>query len=267
MSQPHTSLSAAALRPLRAEPRRRGSAADVATVAVVCSAAAERDRLAAVLVDAGFTVLQASNLDGARALIAAETVDLVLLHCAALVGAELVFCRTLAARPHSPLLLVVAGQADIVDEIVALEIGADDLLAGAVNERLVLARAKALLRRAAPRRQRDLACEAPAGWRMNPTTRAAISPTGRSVLLAPSDASAFHLFLSNPGVVFTGEAGARALGAGPVSPAAFRTTVCRLRKRLDELGEGDPILTVRGVGYAFAPAGLGADTRIPELAA
>lgn len=266
MSNPHTVHSAAVqARAFLADGSRR-AATDATTVAVVGAIVGERDRLADLLAETGFTVLQAANLDGARTLIAMESVDLIVLHCAALVGDELAFCRTLASPPHSPLLLVLVGQADVVDEIVALEIGADDLLAGPVADRLVLARAKALLRRAPPRRAR-VADAAPAGWRLNPTTRAAISPFGRSVVLTPSDASALHLFLTNPGVVFTGEAGARALGTAPVSPAAFRTTVCRLRKKLDGLGEGDPILTVRGVGYAYAPRGLHADLAVTALAA
>lgn len=267
MHQPRTALSAVEPSAVLTDGPWRPSATDATTVAVVSASALERDRLAALMVDAGFNVLQAATLDFAHSLIASEVVDLVVLHCPALVGDELAFCRTLASDAGGPLLLVLVGQADLVDEIVALEIGADDLLAGAVADRLVLAHAKALLRRAPPRRPRDAVRQPAAGWRMNPTTRAAISPAGRSVVLAPSDASAFHLFLTNPGVVFTGEAGARALGADRINTGTFRTTVCRLRKKLDELGEGDPILTVRGIGYAYAPAGRQTDLRLSDLAA
>lgn len=250
-----------------ADTARRRPATDATTVAVVSPSASERDRLAKLFVEAGFTVLQAESPEAAQTLIGPAGVDLVLLQCPAMVGDELAFCRNLASTPFAPLVLVLASRADVVDEIIALEVGADDLLVGPVADRLVLAHAKALLRRAAPRVRMDSPerDEADSGWRLNPTTRAAISPGGRSVLLAPADASAFHLFLTNPGVVFTGEAGARAIGAGAVSPAAFRTTVCRLRKKLDGLGDGRPIQTVRGIGYAYAPA-VGR-VRATELAA
>lgn len=268
MDQPHPNqFDAARSRPCPTDAAWRAPTTDAARVAIVSPSSRERRRLAALVADAGFTVLQASKLDVAEALIASEDVDLVLLNCAALVGETLSFCRTLASDAGGPLLLVLAGQADVVDEIVALEVGADDLLVGAVADRLVVARAKALLRRAAPRRRSGGSGETSLGWRMNPTTRTAISPAGRSVVLAPSDASALHLFLSHPDVVFTNEAGAQALGAGRTNPATFRTTVCRLRKKLAELGDGDPIMTVRGVGYAYAPAGPRASLLLSNPAA
>ena len=58
-------------------------------------------------------------------------------------------------------------------------------------------------------------------------------------------------------MVFTCEAGARALGARQPDARAFRTTVCRLRKKLNALHASGPIETVRGVGYVYAPSGRG----------
>lgn len=268
MDQPHpTQFNAARSRPCPTDGAWPSLSPDAARVAIVSPSTLDRRRLAALFADTGFTVLQASKLHVAQALIESEDVDLVLLNCASLARECLAFCRTLASEAGGPLLLVLAGQADVVDEIVALEVGADDLLIGAVADRLVVARAKALLRRAAPRRRSGDGRETTEGWRMNPTTRTAISPAGRSVVLAPSDASAFHLFLSNPDVVFTNEAGAHALGAGRTHPATFRTTVCRLRKKLGEVGDGDPIQTIRGVGYAYAPGGSRANLLLRHLAA
>src|SRR5690606_4411258 len=90
-------------------------------------------------------------------------------------------------------------------------------------------------------------------WRLDPISRTATGPGGRSVALAPGQASVLHLFLSRPGEVFTCEQGARAIGAGPQGAASFRTTVCRLRQKLDTLNDGQPIQTVRGVGYTYVP--------------
>lgn len=224
--------------------------ADVATLMVISRSASERARLTALYVDAGFAVLEAADVVVAKHVMGATTLDLIVLECPSLVEAELAFCRTVAAAPRSRLL-VLAATADLVDEIVALELGADDLLTGRIPERLLLARSRALLRRtrsqpATPSRQKRAA-----GWRLDPTTRSVFSPKGQRVLLSPSEASALHLFLSNPGVVFTCETGARALGASKRGAQGFRTTVCRLRKRLKPLSDNPPIQTVRGVGYVF----------------
>ncbi len=233
----------------RAEP-----AGDLATLMVVGRAASGRARLAALFQDAGFTVLECADIPGARHMMRATKLDMIVLECPSLIGDELAFCQAVSAGPRVPLLILAAG-ADVVDEIVALELGADDLLTGHATDRLVLARARALLRRTG--RQDAPAGPLPdvlGGWRLDAVTRTAISPDGESVLLSPADASALHLFLSNPGVVFTCEAGAQALGAGVRGARGFRTTVCRLRKKLNSLNGDGPIQTVWGVGYTYAPA-------------
>ncbi len=219
---------------------------------VVSGEAPARAGLGRLFREAGFTVLECPDIAAATQMLRAAKLDLIVLKCPSLVGDELAFCRTVAAGPCAPLL-VLAADADVVDEIVALELGADDLLTGEVADRLVLARARALLRRAQPLAEARPKREATGQWRLNPTTRAATSPGGQSVLLSPGDAAALHLFLTNPGVVFTCEAGARALGAGKLDARGFRTTVCRLRKKLNPLHEIEPIRTVRGIGYMFAP--------------
>lgn len=235
----------------------RSRVPDAATVAVVGASPSERWRLGALAGEIGCTVLEAASPEAARRLAATGSVDLVILHCAALVGEGLAVCRALSGAQRPPLVLIVAETADLVDEILALELGADDLILGTATDRLVLARLKALLRRAPPRQPVVQSRRDRPGWRLNPTTRAATSPGGRTAVLSPSDASVFHLFLENPGVVLTGETGARALRITPPTAAAFRTAVCRLRKKLGALGDGEPILTVRGVGYvsALSPPG------------
>jgi len=209
-------------------------------------------RLEHLFKDAGFTVLECPDIAAATQMMRSAKLDLIVLQCRSLVGGELTFCGAVAAAPCAPLL-VLATNADVVDEIVALELGADDLLTGEVADRLVLARARALLRRTRPLAAARLKPEATGQWRLNATTRTATSPGGQTVLLSPGDASALHLFLTNPGVVFTCQAGALALGAGKLDARGFRTTVCRLRKKLNPLYEIEPIQTVRGIGYMFAP--------------
>ena len=231
----------------------RSPATSSAAVLLVSRSAAMRLRLSRLFEEADLAVLEAVDPGAARQMMRTARLDLIVLECPSLIGDELAFCQTVAAGPRIPLL-VLAAAADLVDEIVALELGADDLLAGEVADRLVLARARALLRRG---RRDDSPLPVhrpePAGWRLDPISRTATSPAGRSVVLPPGHASVLHLFLSRPGEVFTCEQGARAIGAGPQGAASFRTTVCRLRQKLDTLGDGQPIETVRGVGYTYAP--------------
>lgn len=227
---------------------------DVAAVLLVSRPGAARDRLAGLFEGAGLAVFEAAGIPAAREMMKTARLDLVVLECASLVGDELDFCQAVSAGPRLPLLVLVAS-ADVVDEIVALELGADDLLIGEAADRLILARARALLRRTRPVEQPRQPPPAEAGgWRLDSITRTAISPSGRRVTLSPAHASAFQLLLANPGAAFTSEAGARALGADAGGASAFRTTVCRLRQKLDTLRDGQPIRTVRGGGYTYAPS-------------
>lgn len=236
-----------------------GQRDEIAAVLLVSRPGAMRERLAGLFEEAGLAVFEAAGVPAARDMLKTARLDLIVLECPSLVGDELAFCQAVASGPRLPLLVLVA-TADVVDEIVALELGADDLLIGEAADRLILARARALLRRTRPAPPPPQTHPAAAGgWRLDPVARAAISPSGRRVTLSPAHASAFHLFLANPGRVFTCGAGARALGAGSYGAPAFRTTVCRLRQKLDTLCDGQPIQTVRGEGYTYAPsAPLGA---------
>lgn len=227
-----------------------------AAVMLVSRKPAARLRLSRLFEEAGLVVLEAADVRAAREMMRTARLDLIVLECPSLIGNELAFCQTIAAGPRVPLLLL-AEVGDVVDEIVALELGADDLLVGETPNRLVLARARALLRRT--RRQEapaPLRAQPPGSWRLDLMTRVAISPGGRSVLLSPDQASAFNLFLTNPGTVFTCKAGAQALRGEGLGASAFRTKVCRLRQKLASLGEGNPIQTVRSVGYSYSPPAI-----------
>ena len=76
-------------------------------------------------------------------------------------------------------IILLSDNADVVSRIVALEVGADDLLSTPVDSRLLLAQTRALLRRSKTLRdQRSEALAANAGWALDPVAREAIGPDG-----------------------------------------------------------------------------------------
>jgi two-component system OmpR family response regulator len=64
----------------------------------------------------------------------------------------LALCRRIRATSTLPIIMLTA-MADEVDRIIGLEMGADDYLAKVANPRELLARVRAVLRRAAPCRR------------------------------------------------------------------------------------------------------------------
>jgi len=218
---------------------------------VVSRSPTERARIGAIFEQNGFSVVPAPDTAAAEQALSVAAVDLVVIESPSLDGDQLSFCRRVSVASRAPILILSAN-AELIEHIVALEVGADDLLAGPVDDRLLIARVRALLRRTRPRPRSDGSMETEGRWRLNREMRTAISPSGRVAALSKADASAFDLFLSHPGVVFTSETGARALGLAGQAPGGFRTTVCRLRRKLSRLNDGEPLRTVRGSGYVYA---------------
>jgi DNA-binding response OmpR family regulator len=108
-----------------------------------------REMLKYSLVNAGFSVNEAS--DGASGLRTARTSrpDLILLDLMLPGMSGFDFCRALRKSSRVPVIMITAKDAE-VDKIVGLELGADDYITKPFSIREVLARVNAVLRRSQP---------------------------------------------------------------------------------------------------------------------
>ena len=113
-------------------------------------------RLSAMVGDylgqAGFDITLAGSLAAGRERLAAESFDALVLDLMLPDGDGLDLCRELRANTRTrqlPLLMLTA-RGEPLDRIVGLELGADDYLPKPFEPRELLARVKALLRRATP---------------------------------------------------------------------------------------------------------------------
>jgi two-component system OmpR family response regulator len=152
------------------------------------------------------------------------------------------------------------------DRIVGLEMGADDYLPKPFNPRELLARIKAVLRRAdaqpgrrAARTMADGEGEtvvAFSGWNFNLDSRELTSPDGVRVELSGGEYELLAAFVSRPQRVLSRDQLldlARGRDSQPFD-RAIDVQVSRLRRKI----EADPanpqmIKTVRGGGYVFTP--------------
>lgn len=204
----------------------------------------------------GFRTLGAEECESAGKLLEAEVVDLVVFDERLSAGRAYAFCRKLAVGGGAPIILL-SDNADVVSRIVALEVGADDLLSTPVDSRLLLAQTRALLRRSKTLRdQRSEALAANAGWALDPVAREAIGPDGARLPLSPQEVSLMDMFLGNPGVVFTPETAMQWIPTlKRDNTIGFRTAMSRLRRKLGSSDFGAAIRTVRGAGYVYAVVG------------
>lgn len=183
---------------------------------------------------------------------AAHRVDLIVLDGRASASEALTFCRRSAVEGGAPIILL-SDRADVTDHIVALEVGADDLIGDPVNSRLLLARTRALLRLKrgeAP----DPEPDSGGAWQIDVATREAVSPRKTRVRLTRDQLVLFEMFLANPGLAFTQQLALEKLGADEsFKDTRWRTATSRLRARFERAGEVCPIKNIRGVGYVYSP--------------
>jgi DNA-binding response OmpR family regulator len=208
--------------------------------------------VATYLRGAGFEVEQAA--DGATGLAALDAgrVDLVLLDLMLPDADGLELCRRIRARSDVPIVMVTA-RGDLADRIVGLELGADDYLPKPFEPRELLARVKALLRRAAPEPGED---EVLRFGRLEVDLGARVARVdGNPCDLTSHQFELLTVLARAPGRVLSRDQIMDALKGHPLE--AFDRSIDVHISRIRAVIEDDPrnprrVLTVRGAGYLFA---------------
>jgi two-component system, OmpR family, response regulator RegX3 len=194
--------------------------------------------------------------DGLDAIPAWERVrpDLVVLDLMlpGMSGTEI--CRTLRSRSDVPIIMLTAREAE-VDRVVGLELGADDYVTKPFSTRELVARIKAILRRA-PLADAPLD-ETPAeasGVRVD-RVRHEVRVDGRDVELPPKEFELLAVLVEHAGRVLTrSQLIDEVWGSDYVGDTkTLDVHIRRLRTRIeDDPQQPSRIKTVRGVGYRFA---------------
>lgn len=198
----------------------------------------------------GFEVRRFDTLVDLEAARAEAEPSLVILETAMPGEDPLALCGRLSEETSTPVMLFSAA-ADTLDRVAGLESGADEYLHKSSHALELLARARALLRRA----RRSGRAEPVGGWSLDILTGLLTGPSGRCVRLSPSEAELLKIFSERPNeVLYRPELMALLHGAAAegLTPRLVDTRVARLRKALDacEAG-GELIRTLRGGGYLF----------------
>ena len=251
--------------------REGGEAAPTATRAVTPAASLHllivdddreiRDLLARFLAKHGYRVEVAADGRAMRKALDAWRIDLVVLDLMLPGEDGLVLCRRLRAESDIPVIMLTAMGEDI-DRIVGLEIGADDYVPKPFNPRELLARIKAVLRRAgkappAATGERDGGALGFAGWRLDPAARRLTAPGGAEVTLTGGEFELLAALAENPQRVMSREKLldlTRGREAAPFD-RSIDVQISRLRRKIEtDPAKPELIKTVRNGGYVFAAA-------------
>jgi len=167
-------------------------------------------------------------------------------------------CRALRKESRVPIVMLTA-RGEEVDRIVGLELGADDYVVKPFSPRELVARIKAILRRAASQPTAQMQGDGIRfkDFSLNPRTRA-VEVNSRAVELTAKEFDLLYFLAAHPGQVFTREQLMN--DVWDYTYAADASTVTVHVRRLREKIESDPvrprfIKTVWGVGYKFEVGG------------
>ena len=214
------------------------------------------DPLAAYIGRNGFRVSKASNAAAAREILAAHAIDIALVDVMMPGEDGLSLTGFLRATSGTPVILLTA-KAEETDRIVGLELGADDYVTKPFSPRELVARIKAVLRRASSDRVTapDADAYAFGDWVLRTGERELVDADGNRLPLSTGEYNLLLAFVTHPRRVLSRDQ-LLDLSQGRDLAAFERSIdnhVSRLRKKL-EADPRDPTLikTVWGGGYTLA---------------
>ena len=200
----------------------------------------------------GFSVSLSCRGDEAEVAINEDPPDLIILDwmLPGLSGIEL--CRRLRARKMArPIpILILTARGEEQDRIRGLTVGADDYVVKPFSVPELLARVRAILRRASPARiAQTLEAE---GIQLDRDAYR-VMRNGRQVRLGPTEFKLLEFLMESPGRVFTRTQLLDGVWGRDVyvDERTVDVHIGRLRKAINRGKEKDPIRTVRGAGYAL----------------
>ncbi|MGF1547679.1 MAG: winged helix-turn-helix domain-containing protein [Thiotrichales bacterium] len=202
----------------------------------------------------GFEVGIEGRGDRAGARILAERPDLVILDIMLPGKDGFAVCREIRPAYDGPVLMLTARDEDL-DELLGLELGADDYICKPVQPRLLLARIRAVMRRTNGERNSHTPTRVDIdGFVIDTHTREA-HLHGAPIGLTTAEFDLLWLLASHAGSVLSREdilRGVRGIGYDGTD-RSIDLRISRLRKKLgDDPNEPRRIKTVRNAGYLFA---------------
>ena len=203
----------------------------------------------------GFRVSSAADGEEALVMVSEDLPDLIILDWMLPLMSGLDVCRQLRRRPETrniPIIMLTA-RGEEGDRIRGLNSGADDYMTKPFSPRELIARVRAVLRRARPALVEE---KLAFGDIIMDLAAHRVIRGGRRVHLGPTEFRLLRYLLEHPGRVFSREQLLDAVWGSDVyvEPRTVDVHIRRLRRALNADTNSDPIRTVRSAGYALDDA-------------
>ena len=224
----------------------------VAKILIIEDEVAVREMLTFTLKNSGFKTFEAGDSEEALNILAKNNIDLILLDWMLPGKAGIDISRALRASGETkdlPVIMLTA-KSEESDKIMGLESGADDYITKPFSPKELVARIKALLRRACP--QEDMEVVNYGFLNLNPMTHK-VKDNEDNINLGPTEFKLLHFFMTHPERVYS-RAQLLDFVWGRNVYVEERTVdvhILRLRKSLKS-ETSEYIQTIRGSGYRFS---------------
>ena len=231
---------------------------EAAHIVVVDDDPQVRETVAEYLRRGGFAVTEAEGGAALRAVMATRPIDLAVLDVNMPGDDGLTLAREIRASGDAGIILLTANSDDL-DKIVGLEVGADDYITKPFNPRELLARVKAVLRRARSggAETATLGREVQMGkCRLNLDARRLYAADGLEVPLTAMEYDLLRTFAEHPGRPLSRDRLLDLAHSKEMEPfdRSIDTRITRIRRKIEvDPARPDCIRTVRGAGYVYNP--------------
>lgn len=220
--------------------------AKMSTVLIIEDDMDLQEGLAYSLEAEGYSIIAASTMEEGEEQFRKNACDLILLDCNLPDGSGFEFCERIRRLAQTPVLMLTARDSEL-DEVKALNLGADDYLTKPFGVMELVSRVKAVLRRCRPVQQQVLRC----GGLAVDTQEHTVTADGVRVELTYKEFQLLRLFLSHMGTAFTRDQLMEQVW-GMDFCGESRTIDMHIRTLRQKLGAyGEHIETVRSVGYRW----------------
>ncbi|GIP07205.1 DNA-binding response regulator [Paenibacillus lautus] len=212
------------------------------------------DKLRSAISKYDFNVRIIEDFDRVMDIFAETKPDLVLLDVNLPKYDGFYWCRQIRTQSHCPIIFISARDSGM-DQIMALENGADDYITKPFDMELALAKVRSHLRRAvgayASGQEEEPIVES-AGLLLYPE-RLLVTYGDRSAELTQKEAALLTMLMEKDGRVVSRERLLDLMWEDQhfIDDNTLNVYITRVRRKLRELGAGDLIETVRGAGYRF----------------
>lgn len=205
-----------------------------------------REELCSFLQKYGYEVTAPTDFQNIINIIQKENANLIILDINLPAFDGYYICRELRKTSNIPIIIVTSRDSEL-DELMSMNIGADDFITKPYNTQILLARINSILKRSYGNFQEVLVHN---GISLN-LSNATLSFENNTIELTKNEIKILAFLLKNKGSIVSRDSLMEYLWNSDyfVDDSTLTVNITRLRKKLEDIGISDLIKTKRGLGY------------------